>query len=117
MNGPTTMRTVIPAQPGFDLVELNQELGKLDYLPIVAWIIAIPAGYGTGKDFAQAHPVCAGWSCNDSSLNKIIRHPDGSICFFDDVVFEKGQEAEALASAIELQRQITAIRPGAEAAQ
>ena len=95
-------RTVVPAQPGFDVVLLGREPYELVYSPIVAWVVEELGDYGMGQGFAYAHPVCADWNYNsaESDNDGILRQPNGDIVFIGGKSFCKGEETEALAHAI-----------------
>lgn len=97
-----TTKTVIAAQPGFDVVTLFHQPHAFGYSPVVAWVIEVPEGYGNVEtEAAGASPVCVDWSHNDGDVSdKIIRQPDGSIAFVAGPTFDKGQEEMALAYAV-----------------
>jgi hypothetical protein len=98
-------RTVIAAQPGFDLVELYHNPFKFTYTPIVAWAVNVMQILDGDEDinYAVAYPLTAGGENNDLMVDgKIIRQSNGAIAFLDDeITFDKGQEVDALAYAVE----------------
>ena len=99
-------RTVIPAAPGFDVVDLCRRPDELAYIPIVAWIVEIP----DSEAYPYARPVCIDWNSNDPDRDSVIRQPNGDIVFVDGPTFRKGRETEALAHAIKEYERRTAVR-------
>ena len=107
MNDKTT-KTVIAAQPGFDVTDLCIAPHEFAFAPVVAWVIEVPDDYDSFEAAsAGVFPVCADWNFNDGNVSdKIVRKPDGTITFFDGATFTKGREAEALAYAVEKRRSL-----------
>ena len=91
-----TLRTVIPALPGYDVVELRHQPYELSYVPIIAWVVTVPDA-DADDEWPSAAPVCIDWNSNDPAANGGIRQPNGDIVFVDSVTFAKSKEAEALA--------------------
>jgi hypothetical protein len=86
-------KTVIPAQPGFDLVNLVAPgLDELSYTSIIAWVITTSI-----EEYPCASPVCIGWHMNKPDCKDAIRQPNGDIVCVDGPTFRKGEEARALA--------------------
>jgi hypothetical protein len=90
------MKTTIPAQPGFYLLEfVDSEPPCFDPYPIIAWIIEDDVEDGEYTT-AIAHPVTHEWNCNRAG-NLIIRRPSGVIDFVGDQCFAKEEDAVAYA--------------------
>ena len=89
---------MIAAQPGFDVVELGHDPYRN---PIVAWIINVLEDDGDVSS-SYTNRVCVDQIFYGMTSQIIIRQPDGSIVFPCSAKFAKGQEAEALAYAVEM---------------
>ena len=90
----TIASTIIPAQPGWNVLEpLTDETGKVISFfrqPIIAWRVETQESQRTEKRFDIPHPVTIE-SVNDDAL---IERPDGIIVALEDRWFES--EADAL---------------------
>jgi hypothetical protein len=103
-----TRTVTIPAQPGFDLACLVSDPHEFIFAPIIAWIIKIEIEDGEyGEPIVR--PVCADFGA-DTSHNLIIRWPNGTIDFAYDRSFSKGEEAAALAYAVEIENQLAKLQ-------
>ena len=101
-----TIRTVIPAQPGFDVVVLRLTPYQFEYVPIVAWAIDDHAE----ADDASANPICIDNNENGGG-SLAVRQPNGEIRFHGTWrTFQKGQETEALAYAVEQHQRRLGVR-------
>lgn len=60
--------TMIPANPGFDLVCLahanGEPVGPFIYTPIIAWAIEDQYGDRGEYESAMVRPICVDWNCN-----------------------------------------------------
>jgi hypothetical protein len=73
-------RTVVAAQPGFDVVELCDNSSRFDYNPIVAWIVNVLEDDGDVSS-SYTNPVYVDQVFYGMTSQIIIRQPDGSIVF------------------------------------
>ena len=98
--------TVVPAQPGYDVVRIKKSKDQFwfEFSPVVAWIVVLAsdnAHFNMPFSYFTA-PVCMDAKISDKA--EIIRQPDGSFVFLFGGRFEKGEEAEALAYAVEQEK-------------
>ena len=94
--------TVVPAQPGFDLVEASHNVkGIVDtlvFIPIVVWAVEVICRKNGGAcdDYAGsvAYPVTVE-SASDSGYGEVIRTPTGRFIFCEHTYVD--DETAALA--------------------
>jgi hypothetical protein len=92
---------VVPAQPGFDLVEPSRSaqgaVNELVFLPIVAWAVEVIWRRQNGQPDCYAgsiaHPVTIETPIDP--LREVIRTPNGVFLFCEDRVVD--DEAAAIA--------------------
>jgi hypothetical protein len=92
------MKTIIPAQPGFDIAEFN--LDTFEYIAIIAWYVTVDDDDDDLE--ALVYPITASSECNERSTYRAIRQPDGTILAPDGATFAKGHEVEAFAHMVKL---------------
>ena len=107
----TTMNTerahvqVVPAAPGWDVVELvphphtdNPEYSpRFSYEPVIAWRIETRWVEHIEEYVSAAYPVCV----QTAGDGDILRRPDGYIVFVEDREFHGEHVADARTYAIE----------------